>query len=97
MDLDVAGSIPVTRPIFSKNRMSDERTDLVLNMLRAIQATQDEHGRKLDEVITRLSALDRDFAGMKMDFAGMHVRLDNISQRLDRVEPRLDLVDGRTP
>jgi len=53
VDLDVAGSIPVTRPILSKNRMSDERTDLVLNMLRAIQATQDEHGRKLDEVITR--------------------------------------------
>jgi hypothetical protein len=62
VDLDVAGSIPVTRPIFSKNRMSDERTDLVLNMLRAIQATQDEHGRKLDEVITRLRAVERDFA-----------------------------------
>jgi hypothetical protein len=97
VDLDVAGSIPVTRPIFSRNRMSDERADLVLNMLRAIRATQDEHGRKLDEVITRLSALERDFAGMKMDFAGMHVRLDNISRRLDRVERRLDLVDERTP
>ena len=97
MDLDVAGSIPVTRPIFSKHRMSDERADLVLNTLRAIRATQDEHGRKLDEVITRLSALERDFAGMKMDFAGMHVRLDNISRRLDRVERRLGLVDERTP
>jgi hypothetical protein len=97
VDLDVAGSIPVTRPIFSRHRMSDERADLILNMLRAIRATQDEHGRKLDEVITRLSALERDFAGMKMDFAGMHVRLDNISRRLDRVERRLDLVDERTP
>jgi hypothetical protein len=97
VDLDVAGSIPVTRPIFSRHRMSDERADLILNMLRAIRATQDEHGRKLDEVITRLSALERDFAGMKMDFAGMHVRLDNISRRLDRVERRLDLVDEHTP
>jgi hypothetical protein len=97
VDLDVAGSIPVTRPIFSRHRMSDERADLILNMLRAIRATQDEHGRKLDEVITRLSALERDFAGMKMDFAGMHVRLDNISRRLDRVERRLDLVDQHTP
>ena len=77
--------------------MSDERADLVLNMLRAIRATQDEHGRKLDEGITQLSALERNFAGMKMDFAGMHVRLDNISRRLDRVERRLGLVDERTP
>jgi hypothetical protein len=97
VDLDVAGSIPVTRPIFSRHCMSDERTNLVFNMLRAIRATQDEHGQKLDEVITRLSALERDFAGMKMDFAGMHVRLDNISRRLDRVERQLDLVDERTP
>jgi len=43
--------------------MSDERADLILNMLPPIGTTQDEHGRKLDEVITRLSALDRDFAG----------------------------------
>ena len=76
--------------------MSDERADLILNMLRAIRTTQDEHGRKLDEVITQLNALDRDFAGMKMDF-GLHERLGNISRRLDRVERRFDLVDGRAP
>ena len=76
--------------------MSDERTDLILNMLRAIRGKQDEHDQKFDEVITRLSSLERDFAGMKVDFAGMHARLDNISRRLDRVERRLDLVDERT-
>jgi len=76
--------------------LSDERADLILNMLRAIRTTQGEHGRKLDEVITRLSALERDFGGMKGDFAGMHVRLDNIGRRLDRVERRLDLVDDPT-
>jgi hypothetical protein len=73
--------------------VSDERTDRILSMLRAIRAKQEEHDRKFDEVITRLGALVRDFAGMKMDFAGMHVRLDNISRRLDRVERRLELVD----
>lgn len=77
--------------------LSDERSDLILNMPRAIRAKQDEHDRKFDEVITRLSALERDFAGMKLDFAGMQVRLDNIGRRLDRVERRLDLVDERTP
>jgi hypothetical protein len=73
--------------------VSDERTDLMLRMLRAISAKQDEHDRKFDEVITRLGAIERDFAGMKMDFAGVQVRLDNIGRRLDRIERRLDLVD----
>ena len=41
--------------------MSDERADL---LLWAIRATQDEHSWKLDEVITRLGALERDFAGI---------------------------------
>jgi hypothetical protein len=65
----------------------------MLRMLRAISAKQDEHDRKFDEVITRLGALERDFAGMKMDFAGMQVRLDNIARRLDRMEVRSGLVD----
>ena len=66
--------------------------DLILNMLRAIRGKQDQHDQKFDEVITRLSALERDFAGMKLDFAGVHARLDNIGRRLDRVERRLELV-----
>ena len=60
--------------------MSDERSDLMLRMLRTISAKQDEHDRKFDEVITRLGALERDFAGMKMDFAGVRLRLDNIGR-----------------
>jgi hypothetical protein len=41
--------------------VSDERADLMLRMLRAISAKQDEHDHKFDEVITRLGALERDF------------------------------------
>jgi hypothetical protein len=73
--------------------VSDERADLILNMLRAIRGKQDQHDQKFDEVITRLSAPERDFGGMKLDFAGVHARLDNIARRLDRVERRLELVD----
>ena len=76
--------------------MSDERSDLMLRMLRTISAKQDEHDRKFDEVITRLGALERNFAGMKMDFAGVQLRLDNIGRRLDRIESRLELVDETT-
>ena len=73
--------------------MNDERADLILNTLRAIRGKQDQYDQKFDEVITRLGALGRDFAGMKLDFAGGHARLDNIGRRLDRVERRLELVD----
>jgi hypothetical protein len=122
VDLDVAGSNPVTRPNYFRysilnsrlehelpgapgpanwvaraaqeiEAVSDERADLILNTLRAIRGKQDQHDQKFDEVITRLGALGRDFAGMKLEFAGVHVRLDNIGRRLDRVERRLELVD----
>jgi hypothetical protein len=72
------------------NAVSDERADLILSMLRVIRGKQDQHDQKFDEVITRLSALERDFAGMKLDFAGGHARLDNIGRRLDRGEAGLN-------
>jgi hypothetical protein len=68
--------------------MSEDRADLILNIGPAIRAKQDQHDQKFDEAITRLSALGRDFAGMKLDFAGVHARLDNAGRRLDRVERR---------
>jgi len=75
--------------------VSDECADPIVNMLRGIRAKQDEHDRKFDEVITRLGALEPDFAGMKVDFAGMQARLDNIGRRLNRVERRLELTDAQ--
>jgi len=41
--------------------MSDERTDLILNVLRAIRAEQAAQREKLDEIISRIGALDRSF------------------------------------
>jgi len=41
--------------------MSDERTDLILSMLRAIRAEQAAQCEKLDEIISRIGALDRTF------------------------------------
>ena len=87
------------RELVAKRRgaaVSDERADPILNMLRSIRTKQDQHDQKFDELITRLSALERDFAGMKLDFAGVHARLDNVGRRLDRVERRLELVDEPT-
>jgi uncharacterized protein (UPF0335 family) len=51
--------------------MSDERADLIFNMLRAIRAEQTVHREKLDEIIVRLSRLEREVAGLHREFAGL--------------------------
>lgn len=80
--------------------MSDERADLILNMLRAIRAEQAAQREKLDEIITRIGALEREVAALslriaeiRVDFAGLSVRLDNLDRRVGRIEHRLELAD----
>ena len=84
--------------------MNDERADLILNMLRAIRAEQAAQREKLDEIISRIGALEREvatltlrFAEMKVDFANLSVRIDNLDHRLRRVEQRLEFVEVPAP
>jgi chromosome segregation ATPase len=84
--------------------MSDERADLILNMLRAIRAEQAAQREKLDEIIGRLGALEREvatlnlrFAEMRVDFASLSLRIDNLDNRVRRIEQRLDLVEIPAP
>jgi hypothetical protein len=92
VDLDVVGSNPITRPSFLHRAGMADETE-ILDFLRANFArVHDRIETRLNEVFTRLGALERDFAGMKMDFAGMHLRLDNIFQspRSRRTPARTD-------
>jgi polyhydroxyalkanoate synthesis regulator phasin len=80
--------------------VSDERADLILNMLRAIRAEQVAQREKLDEIITRIGALEREVAALslrvaeiRVDFAGLSVRIDNLDRRVGRIEHRLELAD----
>jgi chromosome segregation ATPase len=82
----------------------DERADLILNMLRAIRAEQSAQREKLDEIISRLGALEREvaaltlrFAEMKVDFANLSVRIDHLDHSVRRIEQRLDLVEVPAP
>jgi hypothetical protein len=84
--------------------MSDERADLIVNLLRAIGAEQTAQREKLDEVISRLGALERKvisltlrIAKMKVDFASLSVRIDNLDRRVGRIEQRLELVEVPAP
>ncbi|MFL5269282.1 MAG: hypothetical protein ACJ8AH_22290 [Stellaceae bacterium] len=47
--------------------MRDERADLILALLGSIRRTLDEHGCKLDELITRLGALERDQRSLRVE------------------------------
>jgi predicted nuclease with TOPRIM domain len=83
--------------------MSDDRADLILNMLRGIRGKLDEHDLKFEEVITRLGRLERESANLRSEIANLHgdfvslsERIDNVDRRLARVERRLDLVDEST-
>jgi hypothetical protein len=78
----------ITRLGLTAERISDDRADLILTLLRAIRAKLDEHDHKFDEVITRLGAVERDIgqlhvhlATSKVDFAAIQVRLDNVGRR----------------
>ena len=76
--------------------MTEERTDLILSMLRAIRAEQTAQREKLDEIIVRLGRLEREVAGLHVDYAGLSVRLDNLDRRVGRIERRLELADVPT-
>jgi predicted nuclease with TOPRIM domain len=76
--------------------MSDERADLILNMLRAIRAEQSAQREKLDEIISRLGRLEHEVAGLHGDYAGLSVRLDNLDRRVARIEQRLELIEVPT-
>lgn len=73
--------------------MDDNQTNLVLEHLKRIQTTLARHDDLFDQIILRLSNLERDMAGLKADIAGINARLDSFERRLTRIERRLDLID----
>ena len=75
-----------------------DSANLVLEHLKRFQAGQDRIERKLDELVTRVGALETGFASMRQDIArtdaaiaGLSVRLDAMGTRIDRIERRLQL------
>ncbi|HWU64349.1 MAG TPA: hypothetical protein VN112_20215 [Ensifer sp.] len=67
--------------------MSPSTENLVLEMLRAIRATQEKHSTDLLEIKERLGFLEQQYASIS-------TRLDRIDLRVLRIEKRLDLVEA---
>ncbi len=80
--------------------MSDEPTNLVLELLRAIRAdttairrTQADHGHRLARLELGQAAMRRDQGSDAEANALASVRVDGLSERLERIEARLGLLD----
>jgi predicted nucleic acid-binding Zn-ribbon protein len=67
--------------------MSPATENLVLEMLRAIRATQDRHSEDLREIKGRLGILEQQYANLS-------TRLDRMDERVSRIEKRLDLAEA---
>ena len=66
--------------------MADEPDNLVLQLLRRIDA-------KVDRLAEEVHDLKIPMTSMEENMAVMSRRIDRIEARLDRIEHRLDLVD----
>ena len=84
-------SLPVMGATDKISGMVDEPENIILRALNRIREQNDTILRKLDEVITRLSSVERDIAGIKVDYAATQLRLDNMDRRIER---RLELAEA---
>ena len=74
--------------------MVEESENLVLRALREIREQNVTILRKLDEVVIRFAAVERDLAAMKVDYASTQLRLDNMDHPIERIERRLSLIEA---
>lgn len=71
--------------------MTDETENLVLDILRKIQADIGNLRFDIVDIKHRVTMLERNTADIASSFAGQSARLDRVEERLDRIERRLDL------
>jgi predicted nucleic acid-binding Zn-ribbon protein len=74
--------------------MTEDTTNLVLERLRAIKATLDQHTKRFDDIELRLAAIESHMAGFQLSEVRHNSELDRVKQRRDRIERRLELADG---
>jgi predicted nuclease with TOPRIM domain len=66
--------------------------DLILEILKRVQADVSETRRRCQSLEMRMSALDDHMRGLQTGYAGVHSDLTQINARVGRIEQRLDLV-----
>jgi polyhydroxyalkanoate synthesis regulator phasin len=71
--------------------MTENVENLVLEQLRAIRATQTEHGNRLIQIELQLSAMGQQLGGLTTAVYSGKSELDELRNRVDRIERRLEL------
>jgi predicted nucleic acid-binding Zn-ribbon protein len=69
--------------------MTDDRADLVLELLRQLRDGQDRLREDVADMKGRLTGVELSVAQVHNDFARQSLRLDRIETRLERIERRL--------
>jgi hypothetical protein len=68
--------------------MTENVENLILEHLRAIRATQSEHGERLTRIEIRLGVIETRLSAVETRLADLEV---SNQKRLDRIERRLEL------
>lgn len=66
--------------------------DLILEILKPMQADLAETRRRVESIETRLAAHDDHLSGLFIAMTGVQAELRQLNARGDRIERRLDLV-----
>ncbi|RTL62428.1 MAG: hypothetical protein EKK41_25415 [Hyphomicrobiales bacterium] len=74
--------------------MTDETTNLVLEHLRRIRASQERTELEITEIKGRLSSVEVHVGVFGQQIGQLNKRMDRVEERLGRIERRLDLVDA---
>jgi archaellum component FlaC len=76
-----------------ENPMPDDPENLVLVLLRRIDARVGRLGEDVQDLKHRMTSVERQLGELRVDIAGVHARIDRVEARLDRIEQRLDLAE----
>ncbi len=74
--------------------MASKPEDIVLVLLRRMDAKLDRITDDLRDIKPRLTSVERQLGELRVDLAGQAARIDRIEVRLDRIERRLDIVSA---
>ncbi|QMW21852.1 hypothetical protein [Sandaracinobacteroides saxicola] len=75
--------------------MTDERSDLMLEMLKRIRGDVLDIKNEIGDLKLRMHAVEEHVGSIVVSLSGVNHRLDRMDERIGRVERRLELVDAR--
>lgn len=80
--------------------MTENVENLILEQLRKIRGVQDDHSAKLDQLLNRMTGVEKQVSRITREEANTYAeliddrhRLDAVVRRLERIERQLELED----